>query len=422
MALEDTRADMELCSKCSICKYIPLERLKSAEHTSICPSISKYNFNAYSGHGRVNIGVAMLDGRLEYTDRLLHIIHNCQMCGGCDIACKYAMDMEVLEPIYETRIRSVEDGHTHPALDALMTSLRRQDTMVPGAKSRRADWADGLDVKDFTKQKSSAIFFAGCRASYDKDLWPIARATVSLLRNGGVDIAVGGESESCCGGRAYGMGYKDDFLRQARRNVELFEEHGVKTLIAGCAECYHAFKVLYDKFGVKGDLEVLHATEYLDRLIKEGKLAPKGKIDLKVTYHDPCHLGRLGEAYIRWEGTLRPGHTRRFDPPKEFRRGTYGTYQPPRDVLRSIPGLKLAEMDRIKEYAFCCGSGGGVKDSNPDFALSTAKDRIDEAESTGADVIATACSGCTRNLRDAARESGSNLQVMDIVELLDQVI
>ena len=422
MALEDYRRDMELCAKCSICKFIPLEKMKGVQPANVCPSISRYNFNAYSGGGRVNIGVAMLDNRLEYTDKLLHIIYNCQMCGGCDVSCKYAMDMEVLEPIYEFRIKAVEEGHTNPALDKVINSLRKQGTMVPGAKAKRGEWAKGLGLKDFTKQKTEVAYHAGCLTSYDKDMWKAARATANLLQKAGVDFGIGKENESCCGGRAYQMGYRDDFLRQAKRNMELFKQSGVETVVTGCADGYHAFKVLYDKFGLKGNLEVLHITEYLDQLIKEGKLKPRKKVAMKVTYHDPCHLGRLGEPYIHWEGKEIPGFQRRFNPPKELRRGTYGIYEPPRDVLKSIPGLKLAEMDRIKEYTWCCGAGGGVNESNPEFARWTAKERIAEAESTGAEAIVTACPWCVKNFNDAIKESGSSLKVYDVVELLERAI
>jgi Fe-S oxidoreductase len=422
MALEDYRSDMEMCTRCSICKFIPLEKLTEMQHSYVCPSIARYNFHAYSGGGRVNIGVAMLEKRLEYTDKLLEVVYNCQMCGGCDISCKYAMDMEVLEPINEIRIQCVEDGHTVPALNSVINSLRKQDTMVPGAKTKRGEWAQGLDVKDFTKQKMKVIYHAGCRTCFDKDMWKVARDTVKLLQKAGVDVGIGGANESCCGGRAYQMGYKEDFLKQAKRNMEMFKKSGAETLVTGCADGYYAFKVLYDKFGMKGDLEVLHTTEYLDRLIKEGKLKPTKKVAAKVTYHDPCHLGRLGEPYIHWEGKQIPGQIRLFDPPKEFRRGTYGIYEPPRDILKSIPGLKLVEMDRIKEYAWCCGAGGGVKETNPEFAKWTAKERIDEAESTGAEAIATACPGCEQNFSDTIKENGSSLKVYDVVELLEKAV
>jgi Fe-S oxidoreductase len=422
MALEDYRSDMEMCCRCSICKFVPLEKLTEMQHSYVCPSIAKYNYHTYSGGGRMGLGIAMLENELEYDRTLLDVVYNCQMCGACDISCKYAMDMEVLEPIYETRIKAVSEGHTNPALDKVINSLRKQGTMIAGAKARRGEWAAGLDVKDITREKAKVAYHAGCRTSYDKDTWKVARSIVKLLKKAGVDFGTAGENEMCCGGRAYQMGYQADFLDQAKKNLAMIRKSGAKTLVTGCAECYHAFKVLYDKFGLKGDLEVLHITEYLAQLIKEGRLKPTKQVKIKVTYHDPCHLGRLGEPYIHWEGKPVPGHIRIFDPPKEFRRGTYGVYEPPRDVLKSIPGLKLVEMDRIKEYAWCCGAGGGVRESNPEFANWTARERIAEAEATGAEAIATACPGCEQSFRDAIKASGSSLKVYDVVELLAKAI
>jgi Fe-S oxidoreductase len=396
--------------------------IKGHRYANACPSIARYNFHAYSGGGRINMAVGMLENRFDYTEKLLEVVYNCQMCGGCDISCKYIMDMEVLEPINEFRIKCVEEGHTLPALDNVINNLRRQGTMIMGEKAKRGQWAVGLDVKDFTEQKRKAIYHVGCRTCYDKEMWKVARATVTLLQKANVDFGITREHESCCGGRAYQIGYKEDFLRQARHNMEQFKKSGAEILLTGCSDCYYAFKVLYNKFGIKGGLEVLHTTEYLDRLIKEGKLKPTQKVTARVTYHDPCHLGRLGEPYIHWEGKEVPGHIRIFDPPKEFRRGTYGIYEPPRNILKSIPGLKIVEMERKKEYTWCCGAGGGVKDSNPDFAKWTAKERIEEAKSTGAEAMVTACPGCEQNFRDTIKENGSSFNIYDVVELLERAI
>lgn len=420
MALEDYRSDMETCCRCSACKFIPLEKVKEYRHTYVCPSIAKYNYHTYSGGGRMGLGLAVLENRVEYSKKFLELVYNCQMCGACDTSCKYAMDMDVLEPINEIRIKCVEDGHTLPALDSAVNSLRKHGTMIPGAKGRRGEWAEGLDVKDITRQKEKVVYHAGCRTCCDKNMWKVAQATVKLLKKASVDLGIAGDKEMCCGGRAYEMGYKEDFLNQARQNMEMIKKSGAETLVTGCADCYYGFKVLYDKFGLKGKLEVLHATEYLDRLIKEGRLKPRRKVAMKVTYHDPCHLGRLGEPYIHWQGKQVPGHMRIFDPPREFMRGTHGIYEPPRDILKSIPGLKLVEMDRIKEYAWCCGAGGGVKETNPEFADWTARERIEEAEATGAEALVTACPGCEQNFKDAIEASGSCLKVYDIIELLEK--
>ena len=192
MAIEDYRGDVEMCCRCSACKHIPLQKIKGVEHSEACPSISRYNFHAYSGSGRLLIAKEMLTNGFKYTDKLLDIVYNCQMCGACDISCKYAMDMEVLEPIYEFRIKAVEEGHTNPALDKAITSLRKQGTMVPGAKAKRGEWAKGLGIKDFLRQKTKVAYHVGCLTSFDKDMWPVARATAKLLNKAGVDFGIGG--------------------------------------------------------------------------------------------------------------------------------------------------------------------------------------------------------------------------------------
>ena len=422
MALEDCRYYMETCRRCSPCKFIPLEKVTGFDRINVCPSIARYDFHSYCGGGRMVMGTALLEKRLDYTDKLLEVVYNCNMCGACDTSCKYSMDMEVLEPINEIRISCVEKGRTNPALDKLITSMRKQGTMVPGARGKRGDWAAGLDLKDCTREKVDVVYHVGCLTSYDKDMWKQAKTIAKLLQKAGVNFGIAGDNETCCGGRAYQMGYKDDFLRQAEKNMVVIKKAGVETLVTSCADGYNAFKVLYDKYNLKGDLEVLHITELAARLIKEGRLKPTKKVGMNVTYHDPCRLGRQGEPWIHWQGKRAPGIQRRFEPPKEFRRGTYGVYEPPRDILRAIPGIRLVEMDRIKEYAWCCGAGGSVSESNPEFSMWTANERIKEAEATGAEAIVTACPWCIKNFRDAVSESGSRLKIFDIVELLEKAI
>jgi Fe-S oxidoreductase len=421
MGLEQYQGDMAMCCRCSACKFIPMQKVKGSEFSYACPSISRYNFHAYSGGGRVNIGTAALKNGMKYTDRLLHIVYNCQLCGACDTSCKYAMDMEVIEPITEFRIKCNEDGKTNPALDKVIAGLRKTGAMVP-VKGKRGDWAAGMDLKDATKEKVDVLYHVGCLTSYDKDMQKLAKATARILQKAGVDFGIAGDAETCCGGRAYQMGYKDDFLKQAKKNMAMVKKSGAKTLVTGCADGYQAFKVLYDKFDLKGDLKVLHISEYIDKLIRDGKLKPRKKVDISVTYHDPCRLGRLGEPWIHWSGKKIPGDRFVFDPPKPYRRGVNGVYEPPRDVLKSIPGVKLTEMTRIKEYSWCCGAGGGVNDSNPDFARWTAQKRIDEAVSTGAEAIVTACPWCEKTFNEAIKESGSSLKVYDIVELVEKAI
>jgi Fe-S oxidoreductase len=421
MGLEQYKGDMEMCCRCSACKFVPMQRVAGLRFANVCPSISRYNFHSYSGGGRLNIGSAMLKNGFNYTDRLLDIVYNCQMCGACGVSCNYAMDMEVMEPINEFRIKCVEDGKTHPALDRVITGLRKHGSMVP-VKGKRGGWASGLNLTDATKEKVDVLYYVGCLTSYDGDMQKVAKATARILQKAGVNFGIVGDAETCCGGPAYQMGYKEDFLNQAKKNMALIKDAGATTVVTASAEAYHAFKVLYDKFNLKGSLKVLHISEYIDQLFKSGQLTPRKKVDLAVTYHDPCHLGRMGEPWIHWQGKKIPGDRFVFDPPKAYRRGTHGVYEPPRDVLKSIAGIKLTEMTRIREYAWCCGAGGGVSESNPDFAQWTARERIDEAESTGAEAMVTACPRCEKTFSESIAATGSHLKVYDIVELVEQAI
>jgi Fe-S oxidoreductase len=421
MGLEQYEGDMNMCCRCSCCKFIPLQQISGYENTYVCPSIARYEYHSYSGGGRMNIGAAMLRDGFNYTDKLLDIVYNCQMCGACGVSCNYAMDMEVQEPINEFRIKCVEDGQTHPELDKVIKLLRKKGSMVP-ASGKSGSWSEGLNLKDATTEKVDVLFHVGCLISRNESMHKIARATAEILGKAGVDFGIAGDAETCCGGRAYQMGYRKDFLNQAKKNMALIKRAGIKTVVTSCADGYHAFKVLYDQHMLKGDLEVLHISEYIDKLIKTDKLKLRKKVDLLITYHDPCRLGRLSEPWIHWEGEKIPGDRFVFDPPKQYRRGTSGVYEPPRDALKSIPGIKLLEMPRIREYAWCCGSGGGVNNSNPEFAAWTARTRIDEAKSTGAEAIVTACPWCEKAFSESIKESDGGLKVYDIVELVAKAI
>jgi Fe-S oxidoreductase len=422
--LSDYREYMIRCARCSNCKFIPQGRITSAEYAYSCPSITRYLFHTYSGGGRLITALSLTDGRIDYTDKLLDIIYQCQMCGACDIACKYGQDIEVLQPLYELRVKAVGDGQLNPAHMAVIDGLRKEDNMLLERKADRGKWAEGLDVKNVTRDEAQVYFHIGCRYSYDSDLWPVARAAVRLLQKAGVDVAIGGTDENCCGGRAYDLGYFSELTKYAENNVEMLKANKVKTVVTACSDCFHAFNVLYDKIGLKKDLQVFHITEYLAKLIAEGRLQPKSQVPLAVTYHDPCHLGRLGEPWVHWQGTIRTDPDKRWKhiPDKQIRKGMYGVYEQPRNVLGSIPGLKLLEMTRIKEYTWCCGAGGGVIDAYPEFSEWTALERIKEAKDTGAEALVTACPWCIRNFKDAIAASGDTLPVYDVVELFAESV
>ncbi len=395
------------CARCSTCKWVDLWEVKDARFAKICPSSLYYLFDAYSCQGRMDLSLALIDGDLTYDDdpEILDIMYKCNSCGGCDAMCKGVQDMEPLRVMLEMRAKFVEDGQLLPQFMPIIDNLRKEDNMMMKPKAERGKWAEGLDVKDLTTEEAEVVFHAGCRSCFDEELGQVAREAVMLLKNAGVDVGIMGKDETCCGGRAYQMGYRGEFIKYAENNIEAWKNAKVKTVVTGCADGYYAIKRLYPEVG--SNFEVFHITEYIDRLIKEGKLKFTKNVPMKVTYHDPCHLGRrLAQA---------PGYYVPGEP-------IMGVYELPRDIIKSVPGVELAEMYRIKEYAWCCGAGGGVIDAYPEFNNFTATERIKEAKETGAEAIVTACSWCQRSLTDAAISMGDKMKVIDIVELIKQAI
>ncbi len=414
MSLEDYRRDMEGCSRCSSCKWVPLNQIKSYRFAQICPSISKYNFHSFAGSGKLILGLSLIDGRIEMDEKFADIAYKCTLCGACDANCKvYRDDIDISEVIEEIRAECVNAGQYLPEHMMVIESMKKEDNVLGEPKSARGDWAEGLDLKDINTEKAEVLFHAGCRFSYDEDLRGIVRGVAMLLKNAGVDFGIAGKEESCCGGRAYEMGFRGEARQFAEDVGRRVKASGAKTVVTACSDCYSTFKYLYDRMGMSLGLKVMHITEYIDELIAGGKLKLRSNVDMKVTYHDPCHLGRRGEPFIEpWKGNklLRFGSLKRD--------GRNGVYEPPRNVLRAVPGVELVEMERIREWSWCCGAGGGVWEAFPNLAEFSATERIEEAESTGADALVTACPWCERNFRDAIEKNGAKIELLDVTELV----
>jgi Fe-S oxidoreductase len=424
MALEDFAAEMDRCSQCSYCKWIPFDQMKSWRFAKNCPSISYHDFNSYSARGRYAVARSLIEGQSEYSDTVQRIAFTCMTCGSCDVSCKICRyNLEPLEMVRELKFRLVEDGQGLDAHKAIIESLNKEQNTMQQPRAQRGEWASDLDIPRLSSsQKAAVLFHAGCRYSYDRDLQATARSAVQLLRNAGVDVGIMGEREMCCGGRVYSMGYRDDFTRFAQANIQAWTKAGVKTVVTACADGYHAFKRLYPKLG--SQIEVLHIVEFIARLIEEGKLTFPTAVPMTVTYHDPCHLGRQGEPYVAWDGVEKKIKNQIvvYEPKRPRYNGAWGVYDPPRQILGSIPGLELVEMERIREYSWCCGAGGGVREAYPEYSNWTASERITEAKATGAEALVSACPWCERNFKDAIGAMGESMQVYDIVDLVQKAI
>lgn len=424
MALKDYRPMIERCSSCAGCKFIPFEKVKSLRFAENCPSIGYYNFMTYSARGRFQLSQSLLDGRAELDDTVTEAIHSCTSCGYCDTGCKITRyNLEVLEHNIEQKAYAVENGKMLPGQKPVMDNLSKENSMIPGTlKANRTDWAKGLKMKDLFKEKGEIAFFPGCKYSYDKNLQKTAQTAVKILLAAGVDLGYLGAADNCCTGRAHQMGFFPEFEKGAARNIKALETAGVKIIVTPCSDCYHAFKRQYARLGL--NIQVLHVVEYIDQLIKEGKIKFTKTLPMTVTYHDPCHLGRLGEPYVAWEGKEKKiyNQVHTWEPKRPRYNGIYGIYDAPRDILQAIPGVELVEMERIREYSWCCGAGGGCSESNPDFSRWTAGERVAEANATGAEAVVTACPWCKDNLANAQDVDGNTVTVIDVIDLVSQAM
>jgi len=415
--LERYRTQMERCYRCSLCKWVPITQVKGWRFAQNCPAILKYHFHAYSGGGKVIAALGLLEGKYGITEEFVRVVYRCSLCGACDLACKIVLGerMEPLEILHELRKKFFRDGKIPERHGKLVEDTLKYGNPYAEPRERRGEWARGLGVEG--REKPEVLYFAGCTPSYR--LPSVARNTVRLLKGAGVSFGILGEEETCCGSPLYKIGAEEAFREQVKKNLEGFDRLGAETLVTQCAGCYHMFKAVYPE--VEGmDLEVLHLSEYVERLLEEGRIRFTKEMPLKVTWHDPCHLGRLGERRHRWEGreVKRYGQMILTEPRKKVAYGKEGVYEPPRRILGAIPGVSLLEMQRIREFSFCCAAGGGVRAAYPELARFGARERLEEARATGAEALVTCCPFCELNFLEALEEGGGGMRVMDLTELV----
>jgi Fe-S oxidoreductase len=386
MALNDLNEWLYGCTHCGTCKDV-LNIFSPA-----CPAGEMYQLESYFPSGRMLIARGIASGALTLDDDVTRErIYACTGCLSCEQQCGVYHHQHIFEIVQALRSEAVTQGNLGPAYMVMVESLKKDDNVFGKPKAERGDWAKHLKIKNAGKEKTPTVYHAGCMLSFDPDLWEVPRSAVKLLKAAGVDVGIMGAEESCCGGRAYEIGYEGEFTKYAEHFIETFNTLGVREVVTSCSDGYATFKKLYPKVKIDMKFEVRHMVAYLDELIKGKKLKFTGEVPLKVTYHDPCHLGRhLGES---------------------------GLYDTPRHILQSLPGITLVEMERRRENAWCCGAGAGVSQANPELALWTANERLKEARSTGAAALVTSCPWCERNFKDAVKEYDQDIVIYDIAEI-----
>jgi Fe-S oxidoreductase len=411
--VEEYKHQASTCVRCSYCKLIDLNYVKSSRFSRQCPIDVRYRFNLYSGHGLLHAALAELDGELDFTPKLMDALWHCTMCGGCDIRCKRNLDVEVLQVIETLRCRAVEKGKIPAEHKMLADNVRKSHNVYGAAHGSRFKWMP-KDIKPAAK--ADVLYFVGDSSCYRHP--EIAQATVTLLNKAGIKFMVL-KDEWSSGHELFATAQQALAKEVAEHNIGAIEACGAKTVVTSDAETYKTLKVDYPKIMEKSTEDmpytVLHITEYMEQLMKEGKVRFSRKVAMKVTYHDPCNLGRLADPWQHWEP--------KYEPPniavgKKWRRGYDGIYEPPRNILKTIRGIELVEMDRHHDNAWCCGYGGGVGIAYPDFAMWTAGERTKEAQKTGAEAIVSCCPNCKDILGQASEENGTGMKVYDITEIM----
>ena len=317
----------------------------------------------------------------------------CVTCGRCGQRCPRGV--ETIEIMRAIRRLLVPDGvvpASLPSLRSTMTSLASVGNPWGQEPNDRANWAKDLGVKEFD-ETTEVLYFPCCYPSYDPRLKKVSQATATILEKAGVNFGILGAKEMCCGESVRKAGNEALFKRLAKENIKNFVESGVKKVLVSSPHCYHTFKNEYPEFMV--NFEIVHLTEYLFQLINEGRLTINKEYAKKVTYHDPCYLGRHNKIYDQ-----------------------------PRGILKSIPGLELIEMADSREDSLCCGMGGGRIWMETEKHERFSNLRIEQAIGTGAEVLATACPYCVFALEDSklVTNHADDIEVKDITEILQDVM
>jgi Fe-S oxidoreductase len=373
--------DIHRCFRCGYCKF-------THDYEDFnCPSYRKFWFETYSPGGRMWLLRAWQTGEIQPSERLAEIFYSCVTCGNCVEHCALDFRENLVKIFVEARKELVEQGLAPPPVRDYFKGIHIHGNPYKESAEDRGRWAEGLNLQAYSGQ--DYLFYVGCVGSYDERGKQIARSMANLLQEAGISTGILGSRETCDGNEVKVLGEADLFQLLAEKNIETFNELGVKRIVALSPHGYNAFKNEYPS--LDGNIEVLHYTQLLARMIKDGAIG-FSEMKATVTYHDPCYLGR---------------HNGEFDAP--------------RSILRAIPGVSFKEMQKNRKNSLCCGGGGGnfFTDILGSGEASPSRTRVREAAETGAQILAVACPNCARMFEDAIKDEGleGSLQVKDIAEI-----
>ncbi|MFC1533720.1 FAD-binding and (Fe-S)-binding domain-containing protein [Thermodesulfobacteriota bacterium] len=360
-----------------------------------CPTFNITQRESKNARGRNALAFYFMNGSIEPSEDLAESFYSCTTCQACTYFCP--AQIKVDEIVEGVRKKLYKSGFAPPPVLGIRDNIFKTGNVYASVQEERVDiYPPALREKakkGELKAKAETLLFMGCVPSYlDMKMVP---SLIKPLDAAEVDYTTLGVEENCCGFPLFLMG-SDEFEPHAIKLIEGIKATGAKDLVTPCAGCYKAFKKIYPDIGDLG-LEVHHSVHFIEKLINEGRIKFNKDFAKKVTYHDPCDLGRA-----------------------------FKIFEEPRDILKSIPGLEFVEMGMNRLQARCCGGGGGVLANNPDLAVEMAAERVRDALAVGAEIIVSGCAGCKDNLRKGARtipkEERGKIKVMDITEIVTKAM
>jgi heterodisulfide reductase subunit D len=360
------------CSRCGFClPNCPINRVVKKESAT--------------ARGRNAITRAVIEGRLEWSPDIERAIFTCLGCGACTAAC--FPKVKTRDLVFRDRECLVGEGIYPRIADRLAKGLDEDRNISEDENEERAEWTElipDLPSGALEKDRAEVIYFVGCVASFFPMAQKIPANMTRVMHKAELDFTILGGEEWCCGFPLIGAGMPDKIEALMRHNLERIEHIGAREMVFTCPSCYHTWKHLYEPEGVT----LSHATQLLDRLIQEGRIALNA-VEATVAYHDPCDLGRNS-----------------------------GVFEEPRNVLKAIPGLTLKELPGNRMLSVCCGGGGNLEMVDPELSGQVAQMKIDEIRGTGADMVVSSCQQCLRTIATRARKQKINLKVKDITDLV----
>ena len=391
--LEQYRKWIWNCQACSTCLKGPQNPYHPFGPTPnrICPEYQRYRNLSNSCMGRIQDIKWIMEGKLQVSDEFVKKVYDCLMCGACgpermgQSGCVVDRQQVPMFRALRAELVKMGKGPIEP-FKRIASAIEKEGNRF-GAKVEKAKWIpEGMNIP----AKADMVYFAGCVASYRAN--EIAQATAKILKHAGVEFAVLGEEEWCCGNPLADSGQQEAFENVVKHNIEAIKKAGAKKVVTSCGCCYNVLKLRYPEVQADLGFEVVHITEVLAGLLDQGKIKPKEAVKAKITYQDPCHIARLGAAW------------------------SAGTEEP-RKLINSIPGVEFAEMEGNRGDTQCCGR---YVAELPELSLFTGINRVKDARTIGAETIVTACSFCKWNLERAAKDMGDAAKVMDITQLVAQ--